>query len=167
MAKRRIVMLCLDTSAHSERAFRFYSEHLHKPTDFVALVHFIEAYTFSSTEEMPGGDESATVFNMNIDLKTDIQKAEEAGRTLGSRYMSRCKEMKFKHKFYLHLGTKKPGEFLVSFAKDNHVDFVVTGSRGSSTLRRTFLGSVSDYLIHHLSVPVCVVPPPRQLDKKK
>lgn len=163
MAKRRIVMLCLDTSGHSERAFNFYADHLHKPTDFVALVHFIEAYSFSSTEEVPGGADSTTVFNMNIDLKSDLEKAEDAGRTLGKLYMNRCKEMKLKHKFYLHLGTKKPGEFLVSFAKDNHVDFVVTGSRGVSTLRRTFLGSVSDYIIHHLSVPVCVVPPPRQV----
>lgn len=37
---------------------------------------------------------------------------------------------------------------------------IVMGSRGIGTIRRTFLGSVSDYCVHHAHIPVAVVPPP-------
>lgn len=33
------------------------------------------------------------------------------------------------------------------------------GSRGLGTIRRTILGSVSDYVVHHANVPVVVCPP--------
>ena len=35
---------------------------------------------------------------------------------------------------------------------------IVVGSRGMGTVRRTILGSTSDYIIHHAHVPVVVVP---------
>lgn len=34
--------------------------------------------------------------------------------------------------------------------------YVVVGSRGLGKIRRTFLGSVSDYVLHHSLVPVIV-----------
>ena len=37
-------------------------------------------------------------------------------------------------------------------------NLVVVGSRGLGTVSRVFLGSVSTHLIHHLPVPVLVVP---------
>ena len=38
-------------------------------------------------------------------------------------------------------------------------DLVVVGSRGLGTMQRAFLGSVSDYVVHHAKCPVVVVPP--------
>ena len=36
---------------------------------------------------------------------------------------------------------------------------IVMGSRGIGNIRRTILGSVSDYTVHHADVPVTIVPP--------
>lgn len=50
----------------------------------------------------------------------------------------------------------EPGEQIVRVAEDEGADFIVTGSRGLGTIRRTLLGSVSDYIVHHSPVPVFV-----------
>ena len=55
---------------------------------------------------------------------------------------------------------KPAGNVICSEAKTENVDLIVTGTRGLGTARRTILGSVSDYVVHHTHCPVCVVPPP-------
>ena len=54
--------------------------------------------------------------------------------------------------------TGNPGEVICSVAKDEEVDLLVVGSRGRGTIRRTLMGSVSTYCVHHAHVPVMVVP---------
>nr|XP_022295900.1 uncharacterized protein LOC111105802 isoform X2 [Crassostrea virginica] len=50
----------------------------------------------------------------------------------------------------------KPGEGIINVAKELNACMIVTGSRGHGKIRRTLLGSVSDYLIHHADIPVLV-----------
>ncbi|KAH3880609.1 hypothetical protein DPMN_004528 [Dreissena polymorpha] len=49
-----------------------------------------------------------------------------------------------------------PGEVVCRIAKEEGASIIVTGTRGMGKLRRTFLGSISDYIIHHSHVPVLV-----------
>ena len=49
-----------------------------------------------------------------------------------------------------------PGEFIVKQAADKHARMIVMGTRGMGTVRRTLIGSVSDYVIHHAHCPVLV-----------
>ena len=56
--------------------------------------------------------------------------------------------------------SNRPGEVVCKLAEDEKGQIIVLGSRGVGVLRRTFLGSVSDYCVHHTSIPVVVVPPP-------
>ena len=53
--------------------------------------------------------------------------------------------------------SKRPGEVICKLAEDESADLIVIGSRGIGTLRRTILGSVSDYCVHHAHIPVLVV----------
>ncbi len=53
---------------------------------------------------------------------------------------------------------KRPGEGIISKVYDLEIQLIVMGCRGLSTMRRTILGSVSDYVLHHTEVPVCIVP---------
>ena len=50
-----------------------------------------------------------------------------------------------------------PGEFVVKNATKKQVKMVVMGTRGLNRLRRTLMGSVSDYVLHHAHCPVMVV----------
>lgn len=51
-----------------------------------------------------------------------------------------------------------PGQEICKVAKQEGATFIVMGSRGAGTVRRTILGSVSDYVIHHAHIPVVLVP---------
>lgn len=50
----------------------------------------------------------------------------------------------------------KPGEAIVHAAHEEQAHLIVTGTRGLGTIRRTLVGSVSDYVLHHANVPVLI-----------
>lgn len=50
----------------------------------------------------------------------------------------------------------EPGQAILEKAKELNATYLVSGSRGLGTIRRTILGSVSDYLVHHAHIPVIV-----------
>ena len=58
------------------------------------------------------------------------------------------------HKLERLLGS--PGDSIIKASEEQEVDLIVVGSRGQGALRRTILGSVSDYIIHHAHVPVMI-----------
>ena len=41
-------------------------------------------------------------------------------------------------------------------AEEENADMIVTGTRGMGKVRRTILGSTSDYLVHHAHCPVVI-----------
>lgn len=53
-------------------------------------------------------------------------------------------------------GGLKPGQVIVSVAAEEKATMIVMGTRGMGVIRRTILGSVSDYVIHHSSCPVII-----------
>ena len=58
----------------------------------------------------------------------------------------------------ISLGHGKPGEVICQHAKENNALLIVMGSRGNNVIRRTLVGSVSHYVLHHTDIPVMVVP---------
>ena len=50
----------------------------------------------------------------------------------------------------------KPGESIVEQAATEKATLVVMGTRGMGTIRRTVLGSVSDFVLHHVHCPVLI-----------
>ena len=53
---------------------------------------------------------------------------------------------------------RNPGQGIIQLAESEKADMIVMGTRGLDALRRTLLGSVSDYVIRHSSVPVIICP---------
>lgn len=50
-----------------------------------------------------------------------------------------------------------PGSLIRDVAKDWNADLIVMGRRGLSSLKEVFLGSVSNYILHHAPCSVLVV----------
>jgi K+-sensing histidine kinase KdpD len=50
----------------------------------------------------------------------------------------------------------RAGEQIIKECTDHQATMVVLGTRGLGAVRRTILGSVSDYVVHHAHCPVIV-----------
>lgn len=147
----RNILIPIDGSENSERAFHFYLENLHNKDDVVLILHIqttphLHALSFEHPLQMPTEE-------WNKKLTEEVQKAKK----LIEHYEILCEEKKI-HKQTL-LGSGKPGEVIVEKAKEKNANMIVMGSRGMSTLRRTFVGSTSDYVLHHTHIPITIVPP--------
>ena len=67
--------------------------------------------------------------------------------------------LQIKHVLFLQTAENDAGQTIVKIARENNANAIVMGSRGLGTVRRTLLGSVSDYVLHHAHIPTCVIPP--------
>lgn len=88
-----------------------------------------------------------------------VNDLREKAKEMMLGYEERCRQKNLHYEMILIAG-KPAGNVICSEANKQKVDLIVTGCRGLSTARRTILGSVSDYIVHHSSSPICVVPPP-------
>ena len=50
----------------------------------------------------------------------------------------------------------RPETAILAKAEEIQATMIVMGSRGLGTIRRTILGSVSDYILHHSHIPVMI-----------
>ena len=50
-----------------------------------------------------------------------------------------------------------PGYDIIQYSKKHRIDLIVIGARGQSSIKETFLGSVSNYVVHKSKVPVMIV----------
>lgn len=143
--RKRKVLIAVDGSKHSDEAFAWYVENLHKKTDEVFLGYCAENFHLPSSA-LVGSDDGSV-------------------QALHHAYSEHCKDVlkhiddlakrhKVTHKI-LHLHGY-PGHSIVKAAEEQKAGMIICGSRGQGLLRRTILGSVSDYVLHHAHVPVIV-----------
>ncbi|KAL4238079.1 Ubiquitin carboxyl-terminal hydrolase 22 [Mactra antiquata] len=144
VSKRRIV-IGYDGSQNAEDAFKWFVKKIHKRGDYVIIVHVPE---FKNLSHVP-------VMTADAALMSKIVDEEQ----------QKCKLMLAKINELMRISDVKgnikqvmgdAGEQIVQAASKEGADFIVTGSRGLGKFRRTFLGSVSDYIVHHSTVPVIV-----------
>ncbi|XP_076468781.1 universal stress protein YxiE-like isoform X2 [Babylonia areolata] len=117
-----------------------YCEHMHREGDTVVLIHVPENYDF--TMASPGVVEQL------------LKELEQRVDILEKKYKEKLQNKRIPGKF--RTGGGKPGEVIVNIAREEQAAFIVTGTRGLGKFRRTIMGSVSDYIVHHSPVPVLV-----------
>jgi len=147
----RSVLIPLDGSNNSERAFNFYVENLMKDGDHVLLLHV------SQTPHLPTLSLHDPMHLPSEEWMATISEGVKKSQSLIQHYEMLCETKKLKKKSLLETG--KPGEAIIHVAKKENASMIVMGSRGQNALRRTFVGSVSDYVLHHAHIPVTVIPP--------
>ena len=67
----------------------------------------------------------------------------------------------------LRTSSGKPGEVICNIAEEESAVMIITGTRGMGKVRRTILGSVSDFLVNHAVCPVMVCRDPAEIERQR
>lgn len=81
-------------------------------------------------------------------LKT-VQMLMDAAKTKAARH-----GVQFNYKI---IKGADPGYDIIRFSKNHKNDLIVIGARGLGAIKETFLGSVSNYVLHKSKIPVLIV----------
>ncbi|GFN77365.1 usp-like protein isoform 2 [Plakobranchus ocellatus] len=135
-----IILIAVDDSEPAEFAFMWYRDYIHKPEYYVVLLFCTDQNDQEIRDASPGRTKKIVT-----DLAEKMKRIED----------------KFGHlmeltgiKGRIRKGTGKPGEAIVKAAHDEGAAMIITGSRGLGKIKRTFLHSVSDYVVHNSKIPV-------------
>ena len=141
------VIIATDASDQAENAVKWYLDHIHRPGNKIVFVHCIELPEMKLNQ--------ARSMHMSPGVLASMWKEEEAKSKTLEEGMKELLKQKEAHGV-LRTVTGKPGEQITRIAEEENADMIVTGTRGMGKVRRTILGSVSDYLVHHAHCPVVV-----------
>ena len=95
-------------------------------------------------------------------FKKMIDESVRDSKEVAEKFEKLCNEKRMDHRVHVQSANNdSPGQTLCNIANRSMCDVIVMGTRGLDTVRRTFLGSVSDYVIHHAGLPTVVIPPDR------
>jgi len=134
-----LVLLALDDSVYAENAFDWYFAHMHKPGNRLVFTHAMEIPAVPTRES----------------FSEQNKESKDKGKALVDKFSEKLAQHGISSpEFILDYG--KPGEMIVEVAEKKDVTAIVMGTRGMGKLARTFLGSVSNYVLNHAPCPVLV-----------
>lgn len=142
----RYIVIAIDASEQAEMAFNWYLSTIHRPENQLVLVHVPEiqdsernrmVYVTAGAWEEALGKEKAKIKELEEVYNTKILENGISGRVRTE-------------------GGNKPGEIICRIAEEEKGTMIVMGTRGLGKVRRTIMGSVSDYVVHHAHCPVIV-----------
>ncbi|VDN10031.1 unnamed protein product [Dibothriocephalus latus] len=147
----RSVLIAVDGSDNAKSAFRWYLKWSRRPDDFVTFLHVLEppslpAFSISNPSSLPT-EEWGNILSVRVRAAQKLENdytAEAQGAGLKFEYLSQPAD--------------KVGEAIIKQAEKQGAHLIIIGTRGLGAIQRTFLGSVSDYVLHQGVVPVTVVP---------
>ena len=147
----RNIVLPVDASEHSERAFNWYLTNLRQDGDHLTIVNVVEP------PKIPPSFFSPVV--VSDEYKNDVEEAIKKSKETAEKFEKKCKTAGLKCSVSTETCDFGPGEKICEIAKKNGASGIVMGSRGLNVIRKTLLGSVSSYVVNHADVPVVVTPP--------
>ncbi|ORY52027.1 adenine nucleotide alpha hydrolases-like protein [Rhizoclosmatium globosum] len=156
VAPTRVVAIAVDASKFSEYAFDWAIQNLVRPeTDQIVLMNV------RPTVSLP-----AVYGTLYVDFSKEFEAIEQANKKESHDLLRAYANKLPAHKYNIRgVALRGDARDEISYkVEDIHADMLVIGSRGLSGFKRAFLGSVSEYLIHHLKVPV-IVPRPTEAEK--
>jgi nucleotide-binding universal stress UspA family protein len=147
------IMVCMDSSKHSEKDLSQAIQIAKKFDSKIILVHVIEpTAVFSSMQNSADpywGSISAPL------VESSLKKEQEEGNKILTKNTRILEKEGIPFEIMLLLGT--PSEEILNFSKKKNADFIVVGSLGKGMLSRVLLGSVSTSISQRADCTVIIV----------
>ncbi|KAJ3086314.1 hypothetical protein HK102_013301 [Quaeritorhiza haematococci] len=159
MQSRRKVVFALDGSSHSTHALTWGLQNIVRPEkDHVILMAVGVISTdwqdlVEASMEILGGEDSTTVAEKQA-AQQAMAIVQEGESVLTDYFKDDLKQLSYE---LAALIGDDPRTEITDFVNDQKVDMLVMGSRGMGMIKRALLGSVSDYVVHHVECPVMVI----------
>ena len=146
-------MIAVDASENAKHAVDYYLSDIYRPNDQVVLVHIPEmpelpAFSFKAGISIPAEEWTKALQEVN-------QKVKQLEDTYYALFTPKKIQYKLRSEQF-----KSPGQGIIQTSEVENGQLIIMGTRGLDRLRRTLLGSVSDYVVRHSKVPVLVCPLP-------
>lgn len=138
--KKRVVAIAIDDSEHAENALKWYLTQVRREDDMVVFVHCPEIYDVKEAHL----------------AERQIKERQHQSSKLEAKFMKLLEESVPKAEGKVRTMSGKPGEVVCKVAEEENATIIVCGTRGQGKIRRTLIGSVSDYIVHHSNIPVLV-----------
>jgi len=150
-AGQRVVLVAIDASENARAAVNYYVTEIHRKNDIVVLCHIPEL------ADLPTFSLKAGLSLPVEEWTAAVQEQQKKMRELELIYENMLGPLKIQYKTHSE-PCKTPGQGIITVAEAEKATLIVIGTRGLDRLRRTFLGSVSDYVVRNSRVPVLVCP---------
>ncbi|ARM75701.1 universal stress protein [Acidianus manzaensis] len=136
------ILVAYDGSSHAKKALDIAIDLAKKYEAKLDVIEVVDSSVFAGAGLAPvPSDVIESIYNR---AKADIEDAKKAAKDKGIDAEGVVLE-------------GDPATAILEYTNKNNVDLIVTGSRGLSTLKRIFLGSVSTRIVQEAKVPVIVV----------
>lgn len=145
-SKDRVILLAVDASEQADFAFKWYLNTIHRPENHLVLLH---------VPEILDGERNRMLYLTASAWEEALKKEQGKIKELEEKYNTKILENGISGTVKTEPGNK-PGEIICKTAEDEKVTMIVMGTRGLGKMRRTIMGSVSDYVVHHAHCPVIV-----------
>ena len=154
MATGRINCIAVDGSETSELAFNWYAKNYHRKSDTLIILHIHQL------PQLPMMGILSGIYPTSEEHRVKIEESVKESESVVNKFKGLCKEREIEFSdIVLEDNYKSPGYMICELAKKKAATVIVMGQRGLGAVSRAFLGSTSDYVLHHSNVPVIVIPP--------
>lgn len=154
------VVIAMDGSEFAKFAFDWYVKNVHRPEFHIVMVHVMNLESAVHNAEWYKPNASPHGYDTQLLRKLieeDKEKIREKLQVFGELLKDAGIEGTVKS-----IHAEQPGRGIIQAAEECNARMIVTGCRGLGKIRRTFMGSVSDYIVHHAAVPTMVCRPPEE-----
>ncbi|OWF55115.1 universal stress protein PHOS34-like [Mizuhopecten yessoensis] len=148
------VVIAVDGSDYAKFAFDWYVKNLHRPEFHIVLVHVMSLESAVHNAEWYKPNASPHGYDTVL-LKKLIEEEKERIKDKLEVFGEMLKRVGIEGTVK-SIHAEKPGVGIIQAAEQCNAKMIVTGCRGLGKVRRTIMGSVSDYIVHHSMVPTMV-----------
>jgi len=143
-----VVVIPVDESKNAEAAFEWYVAHAHRPENVVRVIH---------AQQLQLHKPHPPELKANV-LEEQLQEAHRVGKRIMDKYDEKLSTYQIRGSVHSEFASS-PSDLVLESLDRYEGTMVIMGTRGYGMIRRTLLGSVSQYVLEHSHVPVTVVPP--------